>query len=115
MDYCSPAGNNLIEEWYSDLPDEAQAEFDVTLKVLSITEDWRELSEFDNLGREGLCEIRFKANKVRTDQQVFSALVLDVFQSTLAARKKARFTTHRMRSIWHKAQRESTARGGNFT
>lgn len=65
MDYCSPAGNNLIEEWYWDLPDEAQAEFDVVLKVLSITEDWRGLSEFEVLGREGLCTIRFRAGKVQ--------------------------------------------------
>jgi len=61
MDYCSPAGNKLIEEWYLDIPPEAQAEFDVTLKSLSIRENWRGLSEFDNLGRNGLCEIRFKA------------------------------------------------------
>lgn len=65
MDYCSPAGNNLVEEWYWGLPEEAQAEFDVTLKTLSITEDWRGLSEFDSLGRDGLCEIRFKAAKVQ--------------------------------------------------
>jgi len=42
MDYRSPAGNNLIEEWYLALREEAQAEFDVTLKALSITEDWRD-------------------------------------------------------------------------
>ena len=65
MDYCSPAGNDLIEEWYLDLPEEAQAEFDVTLKALSIVEDWREMSEFDSLGREGLCEIRFKSANVQ--------------------------------------------------
>ena len=65
MDYCSAAGNNLIEEWFWDLPEDAQAEFDVTVKTLSITEDWRGLSEFDNLGREGLCEIRFKAGKIQ--------------------------------------------------
>jgi len=65
VDYCSPAGNNLIEEWYLDLPEEAQAEFDVTLKILSITEDWRGLSEFDSLGRERLCEIRFRAEHVQ--------------------------------------------------
>jgi len=65
MDYCSAAGNNLIEEWYLDLPEEAQAEFDVTLKGLSITEDWRGMSEFDHLGRDGLCEIRFKSANVQ--------------------------------------------------
>ena len=29
MDYHSPAGNNLIEEWYIDIAEEAQAEFDI--------------------------------------------------------------------------------------
>ncbi len=65
MDYCSPAGNNLIEDWYLDLPDEAQAEFDVTIKTLSISADWRGMAEFESLGRDGLCEIRFKAGKVQ--------------------------------------------------
>lgn len=65
MDYRSPADNNLIEEWYSDLPEDAQAEFDVTLKTLSIVEDWRGMSEFKSLGRQGLCEIRFKAGNVQ--------------------------------------------------
>ena len=65
MDYCSPAGNNLIEEWYWDQPVEAQADFDVTLKTLSIVEDWRGISEFEALGRDGLCEIKFKSGKVQ--------------------------------------------------
>ncbi len=65
MDYYSPAGNNLIEGWYQDLPEEAQAEFDVALKTLSIAEDWKGMSEFKNLGRSGLCEIRFSARKVQ--------------------------------------------------
>jgi hypothetical protein len=65
MDYRSPAGNNLIEEWYQDLPDEAQAEFDVTLKTLSISQNWRGMPEFKALGREGLCEIRFAANNIQ--------------------------------------------------
>jgi hypothetical protein len=65
MDYCSPAGNNLIDEWYHGLPEEAQADFDVTLKTLSITEDWRGLSEFKHQGDEGLCEIRFSTGNVQ--------------------------------------------------
>jgi len=65
MDYCSPVGNNLIEAWYWDLPEEAQAEFDVTLKILSITADWRGMSEFKSLGLGGLCEIRFKAGRIQ--------------------------------------------------
>jgi hypothetical protein len=65
MDYCSPARNNLIEEWYQSLPDEAKSEFDVALKVLSIVEDWRGVHEFKCLGFGGLCEIRFKALNVQ--------------------------------------------------
>jgi len=65
MDYCSAAGNDLIEEWCLDLPEEAQAEFDVTLKALSIAEDWRGMPEFKNLGRKGLCEIRFKCGNIQ--------------------------------------------------
>jgi hypothetical protein len=65
MDYCSPSGNNLIEAWYLDLPDEAQAEFDVALKTLSIARDWRDRSEFKHLGISGLCEIRFSALNVQ--------------------------------------------------
>jgi hypothetical protein len=60
MDFCSAADNDLIEKWYLCLPDAAQAEFDVTLKTLSIVEDWRGMKEFKHLGRDGLCEIRFK-------------------------------------------------------
>jgi len=65
LDYRSPGKNNLIEAWYQDLPPVAQAEFDVTLKTLSISEDWRGRPEFKHLGREGLCEIRFKAANIQ--------------------------------------------------
>lgn len=65
MDYHSEAGNNLIEAWYLDLPVEAQADFDRTLKTLSITADWKGLKEFKHLGRDGLCEILFKTNGVQ--------------------------------------------------
>src|SRR5437762_2423997 len=65
FDYCSEAGNNLIEEWYQNQAEEAQADFDTTLKYLSITEDWRGLKEFKMLGRDGLGEIRFRTNNVQ--------------------------------------------------
>lgn len=66
LDYCSPSGVDLIEKWYLELPDAAQAEFDVVLKTLSIAADWRGLSEFKHLGAwEGLCEIRFKSANVQ--------------------------------------------------
>ena len=65
FDYCSGAGNNLIEEWYADLPVGAQVDFDVTLKALSISSDWRGMEEFKSLGRQGLCEIRFRSGKIQ--------------------------------------------------
>lgn len=65
MDYYSPAGNNLIEEWYQDLSPNAKADFDTTLKTLSITSDWRDLREFKMLGQHGLGEIRFKSDNVQ--------------------------------------------------
>lgn len=60
MDYCSPAGNNLIQEWYENLPPQARADFDTTLKTLSITLNWRDLQQFKSL-KKGLGEIRFKS------------------------------------------------------
>lgn len=65
MDYCSPAGTNLVEAWYCRLPESVQAEFDVTLKILSIADDWRDLKEFKHLRQKGLCEIRFKVANVQ--------------------------------------------------
>ncbi|HCC57738.1 MAG TPA: hypothetical protein DEQ47_10840 [Solibacterales bacterium] len=54
MDYCSEAGNDLIEEWYLRQPAAVQADFDVTLKNLSIAEDWRGLTSFKTLARWSL-------------------------------------------------------------
>jgi len=90
MDYCPPAGNNLIEEWYWDLPDEAQAEFDVTLKVLSVVEDWRTLSEFKSLGRDGLCEIRFKARNIQYRPAGFFGPGVKRFSIYVGCMKKGR-------------------------
>jgi hypothetical protein len=64
MDYCSPAGNNLIQEWYEDLLPQARADFDTTLKTLAIASEWRELKQFKALGK-GLGEIRFKSGGVQ--------------------------------------------------
>lgn len=65
MDYCSEAGNNLIEEWYRDQSEDVQADFDLTLKNLSIAPDWRGMKEFKSLGVEGMCEIRFTTKNVQ--------------------------------------------------
>jgi len=90
LDYCSPGGNNLIEEWYFGLPEEAQAEFDVTLKTLSIVEDWRGLSEFKHLGRDGLCEIRFKSANVQYRPAGFFGPGRRVFTIYVGSSKKGR-------------------------
>jgi hypothetical protein len=93
MDYCSPAGNNLIEEWYQDLPGEAQAEFDVTLKNLSITEDWRGMAEFKSLGLDGLCEIRFKVLNVQYRPVGFFGPGAKCFSIYVGCRKKGSIYT----------------------
>ena len=85
--------NNLIEEWYLDIPADAQAEFDVTLKILSITEDWRDLSEFKHLGRDGLCEIRFKAANVQYRPTGFFGPGLRCFSIYVGCRKKGKVFT----------------------
>ena len=90
MDYCSPAGNNLIEAWYDDLLEEAQAEFDATLKTLSITEDWRGMSEFKHLGQDGLCEIRFKAANVQYRPLGFFGPGAKCFSIYVGSRKKGK-------------------------
>lgn len=93
LDYCSPAGNNLIEEWYLDLPEEAQAEFDVTLKTLSITEQWRGMTEFESLGREGLCEVRFKSGKIQYRPAGFFGPVAKCFSIYVGCYKKGKIFT----------------------
>jgi hypothetical protein len=65
MDYYSEAGNNLIEEWYLDQSENVQADFDTTLKNLSIAPDWRGMKEFKSLKMDGLCEILFKTDGVQ--------------------------------------------------
>jgi hypothetical protein len=67
MDYCSEAGNDLIEEWYLDQDAEVRADFDVTLRNLAGTHDWHGLNEFKMLhGKQGgFGEIRFKTRNVQ--------------------------------------------------
>ena len=65
MDYHSEAGTNLIEKWYLSQSAGVQADFDRTLKDLSIAPDWHGMKEFKSLGRKGLCEIRFKTKGVQ--------------------------------------------------
>jgi Phage derived protein Gp49-like (DUF891) len=65
FDFHSEANNNLIEEWYKARDAQVRADFDTTLKNLSIASDWRGMKEFKHLGRKGLCEIRFKTANVQ--------------------------------------------------
>lgn len=64
MDYCSEAGNNLIEEWYEDQDPAVQADFDTVLKTLSMAQSWHGMQEFKALG-DGLYELRFKTGRVQ--------------------------------------------------
>ena len=90
MEYHSASGNNLIEEWYLGLPEEAQANFDVTLHLLSITNDWRGLSQFDSLGRHGLCEIRFKSGGIQYRPAGFFGPGEKCFSIYVGCKKKGR-------------------------
>jgi hypothetical protein len=67
MDYYSEAGNNMIQEWYKRRDPDVRADFDTTLKNLSIAPapEWRDMKEFKHLGREGLCEVRFTTANVQ--------------------------------------------------
>jgi len=66
-DYCSPAGNNLIEEWYDDQDVNVQAAFDATLNNLAGVRMWHDRTDFKMLHgkHSGLGEIRFKVGKVQ--------------------------------------------------
>lgn len=67
MDYYSEAGNDLIEEWYLDQSPEVRADFDVTLRNLAGSQDWRGLNEFKMLHgkHSGFGEIRFKTRNIQ--------------------------------------------------
>jgi hypothetical protein len=67
FDYCSEAGNNVIERWYHDQSVEVQADFDVTLAMLAGFRDWRNLTEFKMLAGKhtGMGEIRFRSERVQ--------------------------------------------------
>ncbi|MBV9759819.1 MAG: type II toxin-antitoxin system RelE/ParE family toxin [Acidobacteriaceae bacterium] len=90
MEYYSPAGNNLIEEWYLGLSEAAQAEFDVTLKTLAITENWRGMAEFKHLGKDGLCEIRFSADNIQYRPAGFFGPGARVFSIYVGCHKKGK-------------------------
>ena len=66
LEYVTEDGRNLVAEWYEVQDPEVQAEFDVTLLLLSATEDWEdeEFEAFKPLTKKhaGLGEIRFYIN-----------------------------------------------------
>src|SRR5450759_4293179 len=90
MEFHSEVGNNLIEEWYSTLSPSAQADFDTTLKNLSIAPDWRGMKEFKHLGRKGLCEIRFRTANVQYRPAGFFGPGEHTFSIYVGAKKKQR-------------------------
>ena len=90
MDFHSEAGNNLSEAWYSKLDVQARADFDTTLKNLSIAPDWRGMKEFKHLGRKGLCEIRFRTANVQYRPAGFFGPGEHTFSIYVGAKKKQR-------------------------
>jgi hypothetical protein len=61
LDYWSPAGNNLIADWYCGISVESRAMFDDLLEVLSKKAEWK-YPDFKRLD-DGLGEIRWKCDK----------------------------------------------------
>jgi hypothetical protein len=59
FDYVSPAGNNLIAEWYCGISVDSRAVFDDLLDVLSKKAEWG-YPDFKRL-EEGLGEIKWSA------------------------------------------------------
>jgi len=92
-------GNNLIEEWYLDQPEEAQAEFDVTLKTLSITEDCEDcLSSIVRARWIMRNPIQGRKNPVSSSRILRTwGEVLSIY---VGCSKKGRIYTRPMLSIW---------------
>jgi hypothetical protein len=88
MDYWSDADNNLIQKWYDRQNANVRADFDTTLKDLSIAPDWRGMKEFKHLGRRGLCEIRFKTANVQYRVAGFFGPGERTFSLYVGAKKK---------------------------
>ncbi len=63
---------NLIQIWYGDQDSDVQAEFDATVAILAVTEDWRKAKEFKELAREhlGLAELRFSITSQRHGKKI---------------------------------------------
>jgi hypothetical protein len=68
--YAAPSGRRVVEDWYNDLSDNAQAAFDTTLEYLSqrrITE-WGRPEYAPLTGKHGgLGELRFSAGMSSID------------------------------------------------
>ncbi len=65
-DFCSPLGRNQIAEWYNKQGSDVQAEMDVFLQTMSVTQNWV-WPQWDSLHgkQKGLYELRFKVRKVQ--------------------------------------------------
>ncbi len=89
-DYCSPAGNNLIEEWYADQETDVQAAFDITLNNLAGLRSWHGRTDFSMLhgAHARLGEIRFKTGKVQYRPVGFFGSARGTFILLVGASKK---------------------------
>ena len=64
MDYISPQGRNVIDDWYTGLLTQEQSDFKALLRILAKTRQWPR-GAFKLLGRPypGLGELRFESQK----------------------------------------------------
>jgi len=94
-DYCSPGGNNLIEDWYDGESADVQAAFDVTLNNLAGIQRWHDRTDFSMLGGKhaGLGEIRFKVANVQYRPVGFYGEQRRSFVLLVGASKKQRVYT----------------------
>ena len=67
LEFLTTGGRSAITEWYDDLADEAQQDFDDLLRYLAVTPRhlWERPKFAPVTGHGGLGKLRFKANRIQ--------------------------------------------------
>jgi phage-related protein len=64
MDYISPQGRNVIEDWYKGLLAQEQSDFRALIRILAKTQQWQEPAFKRLRGKyQGMGEIRFTSER----------------------------------------------------
>jgi hypothetical protein len=70
LDYITENHVNPVSEWYQKhLDDDGKAQFDILVKIMSVTEDWDEVKEKERKYKElerdriGLAQLMFKVKR----------------------------------------------------